>query len=195
MWHVYLLADVHGLQVVDVATLDPLGCLRGALQHCPLLVSKATKVSDAPTFIVWGLACILPVVQSEPLQWEHQELVDWSLTSCRWSEQSPLATAREKRKVHCDDQRNGKEKAKQHWHRLTSHDNSFKAGMTTNKQELFGGGQTRAGRRSCVSSWMSCLQKDSQPGAADLPRWREESLHHGKTCRSAGKEKREKQEG
>lgn len=47
MWHVYLLVDVHGLKVVDVATLDPLGCLRGALQHCPLLVSKATKVSDA----------------------------------------------------------------------------------------------------------------------------------------------------
>lgn len=43
---VYLLVNVHRLKVVDVATLDPLGCLRRALQHCPLPGSKATKVSD-----------------------------------------------------------------------------------------------------------------------------------------------------
>lgn len=43
----YLLVNVHGLKVVDVATLDPLGCLRCALQHCPLLASEATKMSNA----------------------------------------------------------------------------------------------------------------------------------------------------
>ena len=47
---VYLLVNVHRLQVVDVAGLNPLGCL----QHWPLQVSKAT-VSDGTG---WFTMCL-----------------------------------------------------------------------------------------------------------------------------------------
>lgn len=40
-----------------------------------------------------GFVCILPVVWPAlvgPPELEHREQVSWSLTDCRWSEQSPL---------------------------------------------------------------------------------------------------------